>query len=412
MGRGGEITGFKQVTKPYGLCYGAAKAVNDSPDVTNELQNVMLQHASINTFVKHNSVGIHVDAQAIVRGLPAAKQLLRFAASMSRSIDPRRPYKLDDTSCVNEVPCVLLLRKRSQARKNNLDQIKLAFETAKQAFEQTFGAYQQGKKIVKELPLPARLALRDVRRHERQYIRATRKYNRAQRTCRNEWQRQRNHLVRENLERYKNEQPAIDVERQLAGKFVAEEVMGALQRTGYMTPEHMTLIDAVLTMPGATVEEEYQRRISAINAVIAFCDVQEGCPTRQSNITKKRRATNTLPSAPAKRQGSPRVDGVETNFRQAIASVCIKSPDEKSTICFLCIANSKLPATERLRAHSTPGSLTRHFIDKHVKHFPKDVHVRCNVCNEDLPHKSALMNHAERVHGVVSRRPLSALGPI
>ena len=33
----------------------------------------MLQHASINTFVKHYSVGIHVDAQAIVRGLPAQK---------------------------------------------------------------------------------------------------------------------------------------------------------------------------------------------------------------------------------------------------------------------------------------------------------------------------------------------------
>ncbi|GLA10386.1 hypothetical protein AnigIFM60653_004877, partial [Aspergillus niger] len=104
MKRGGEITGFEQVTKPYGLRYGAAKAFNDSPDVTNEVQNVMLQHASINTFVKHYSVGIHVDAQAIVRGLPAQKQLMRFAASMSRSIDPRRPYKLDDTSCVNEVP--------------------------------------------------------------------------------------------------------------------------------------------------------------------------------------------------------------------------------------------------------------------------------------------------------------------
>jgi hypothetical protein len=89
MKRGGEITGFEQVTKPYCLRYGAAKAFNDSPDVTNELQNVMLQHASINTFVKHYSVGIHVDAQAIVRGLPAQKQPMRFAASMSRSIDPR-----------------------------------------------------------------------------------------------------------------------------------------------------------------------------------------------------------------------------------------------------------------------------------------------------------------------------------
>lgn len=54
----------------------------------------------------------------------------------------------------------------------------------------------------------------------------------------------------------------------------------ALQRTGYMTPQHMTLIDTVLTMPGATVEQEYKCQISAINAVIAFCDVQEGCPSK------------------------------------------------------------------------------------------------------------------------------------
>lgn len=30
MKRGGKITGFEQVTKPYCLCYGAAKAFNDS----------------------------------------------------------------------------------------------------------------------------------------------------------------------------------------------------------------------------------------------------------------------------------------------------------------------------------------------------------------------------------------------
>ncbi|KAH8431666.1 uncharacterized protein LDX57_009321 [Aspergillus melleus] len=52
--------------------------------------------------------------------------------------------------------------------------------------------------------------------------------------------------------------------------------MGTLERTGYMTPQHMLLIDTILTMPGSTIEKEYQRRISAINAVIAFCDVEKG----------------------------------------------------------------------------------------------------------------------------------------
>ena len=100
----------------------------------------MLQHASINTFVKHYSVGIHVDAQAIVRGLPAQKQLMRFAASMSQSIDPRRPYKLDDTSCVNEVPRVCSLQGLVCERKLLWNKKKGAFEAAERKFQQNFSA--------------------------------------------------------------------------------------------------------------------------------------------------------------------------------------------------------------------------------------------------------------------------------
>ncbi|KAE8374982.1 hypothetical protein BDV26DRAFT_268992 [Aspergillus bertholletiae] len=414
MKRGGEITGFEQITKPYGLRYGAAKAFNDSPDVTNELQNVMLQHASIDTFVKHYSVGIHVDAQAIVRGLPAQKQLLRFAASMSRSIDPRRPYKLDDTSCVNEIPRVRTLRQQVQERKHIRDKTKQAYETAEQNFQRQFGGSLQTK-METELSHSARRALQDVKKREKEYMRGNKRYNRAHRVFRNEWQRQRNHLVRENLKRYKNEQPVIDSERQLSGKLVDEEVMGALERTGYMTPQLMTLIDTILTMPGATIEQEYRRRISAINAVIAVCDAEEGSPTRRAEVAQnqKRRAIDALPSPPStKRQECPSPDNREPAFCQALASVCIKSPSERPEMCFLCLGNPRLPAQERLKKYSTTGSLSRHFVDCHVKLYPREMRVWCNVCNEELKHKSHLMSHAEAAHGIVSRRPLSALGPI
>ncbi|KAA8649433.1 uncharacterized protein ATNIH1004_002104 [Aspergillus tanneri] len=192
-------------------------------------------------------VGIHVDAQAIVRRLPAQKQLMRFAASISRSIDPRQPYKLDDTSHVNEIP----------------------------------------RKVTKGLSHHARRALKGVKKYEKEYTRANQRYQRAQCEFRNEWQRQRNRLVRENLERYKNEQPVIDSERQLSGKLVDEEVLGALERTGYITPQHIILIDTVLTMPGSTVKKEYQRRIAAVNAALAFCDVEEGSPSRRPILPRK-----------------------------------------------------------------------------------------------------------------------------
>ncbi|GFF59263.1 LOW QUALITY PROTEIN: hypothetical protein IFM46972_11333 [Aspergillus udagawae] len=185
--------------------------------------------------------------------------------------------------------------------------------------------------------------------------------------------------------------------------------MGALERTGYMTPQHMILIDTILTMPGSAVEKEYRRRIAGINAVTAFCDVEEGSHTRQPNITQKHRALDVLPSAPpAKRQECTSFKEQKTTLSQAIASVCIKAQRERPTICFLCLGNPCMPEHERVKNFGTPGSLGRHFVDFHAIRYPKDM----RICKEELESKSALMNHAERVHGTVSRRPLSALGPI
>lgn len=170
-------------------------------DVTDELQNVMLQHASVNTFVRHYSVGIHVDAQAIVWGLPEEKRLMRFACSMSRSIDPRRPYKLmtEQSRFINELPSVRLLQE--------------LVEKCKQVWDACYG--------------------------KKKYKRAVRKYQQALCELRNERQQHHNCLVRENLERYKNEQPVIDSERQLSGKVVDEEVIGALAVIGiYDTAAH------------------------------------------------------------------------------------------------------------------------------------------------------------------------------
>ncbi|KAA8642595.1 uncharacterized protein ATNIH1004_011540 [Aspergillus tanneri] len=166
-------------------------------------------------------------------------------------------------------------------------------------------------------------------------------------------------------------------------------------------------------MPGSTVEKEYQRRIAAINAVIAFCNVEEG--SGRPNIAQKRKcsAMADLPSAPpAKRQERTSTDECKTALCQAVASVCISTPNERPKICFLCLGNPRLPEHERLKTYSTPGSLSLHFVDWHVKPYPKEMRVKCGVCNKELEHKAHLMNHAETAHGIVSRLPLSALGPI
>lgn len=269
-------------------------------DVSNELQNVMLQHASIDTFVRHYSVGIHVDAQAIVRGMPAQKQLMRFACSMSRSIDPRRPYRLEDSSCINDVPRVRTLEDRRQARKQIRDAKKRTYEDAQAALQQEFGDNPPKSgphsRIIRKR---WKAQEKGVKKLRQKFDHADEQYDRAVKQVRNEKRWQKHRLIRENLERYKNEQPVIDSERQLSGKVVDEEVMEALQRTGYMTPQHMTLIDSVLTMPGTTVEKEYERRIAAINAVIAVCDAEEGAPSRPRAPQKRPADAVDIPPAAA-----------------------------------------------------------------------------------------------------------------
>ena len=108
-------------------------------DVSNELQNVMLQHASIDTFVRHYSVGIYVDAQAIVRGIPAQKQLIRFAYLISRSIDPCRPYRLKDSSYIKDITRIRILEDRKQVRKRIRDAKKRNCEEVYARLQQEFG---------------------------------------------------------------------------------------------------------------------------------------------------------------------------------------------------------------------------------------------------------------------------------
>lgn len=251
-----------------------------------------------------------------------------------------------------------------------------------------------------------------VKKLQQKFDHTDEQYNRSVKQLRNKKGRQRNRLIRENLERYKNKQPVVDSERQLSGKVVDKEVLVALERIGYITPQHMILIDTVLTMPGTTIEKEYERRIAAINAVIAVCDTEEGTPSR-SRVARKRSADagDMLPTPSLrKRQNLTPIGESDDAFSKAIASVCVKSLEERPTIYFICLGTPRLPQSERLRIYKNSGSLSRHFVSKYVKPFSNDIRCECSICGEKLESKSMLLNHTERVHGTVSRSSKTALG--
>jgi Protein of unknown function (DUF3435) len=68
----------------------------------------------------------------------------------------------------------------------------------------------------------------------------------------------------------------IDIERQLSGLKFNKDVKTNLESLDDKPLEQKRLITIVMTLPAATLEDEMRRRNAAINAVIAYCKVEEG----------------------------------------------------------------------------------------------------------------------------------------
>ncbi|KAL4757633.1 uncharacterized protein BDW70DRAFT_153214 [Aspergillus foveolatus] len=220
-------------------------------------------------------------------------------------------------------------------------------------------------------------------------------------------QRQQNSLIQENMECYRNKQPMINLEWQLTGKLVNTKVLDTLERKSSMSPQYLVVANTLLTMPGTALEAECQRQINAINMLTAFCSVEEGHPMPRTCQSCRRPVPdndNDEFSTPAKQQRHVLGDNTKIALQKAMESVRIKDRRERPTICFLCLANPNLLLKERTAKHKTPGSLTRHFLWKHI-HPPWPARgVECNVCGMgSLAQKADLLNHAELCHGTVVR---------
>lgn len=317
--------------------------------VTDSVQNLILAHASTQTFLKHYlDLRVNVDIAKVYRHMKPENKLMGFACSMSRSIDPRRPWFLnpEQSKSVNNLPQILKLQKR-------VDRLSGALAGSRKA--------KLHEKAVKRL--------------------------------RNEKQRQRRLLLDQIITTYNREQPVRDSARQLSGKGAVEDVLGALERPENRTPEHLLLIDAIMTLPATSLEEEILRRITAINAVTAYCGVEEGRSYgRQTGLSEVTSTINTKAETPV--QSNP-----GNALRCAIVSV---QTDTRPLICFLCVGNTDLPMCDRVKKYATVGSLSRHF-RRHVTKLKTDRKVDCKICNVRGMHRMHLQNHAERFHGTVTR---------
>ncbi|KAF1814282.1 hypothetical protein P152DRAFT_465179 [Eremomyces bilateralis CBS 781.70] len=359
MKKVGELTGFKLLLRPYALRYGAGKAFNENGNVSEALQNLMMQHGDPRTFLKHYlhrrvtvdaaalkhylHRRVTVDAAAIVRRLQPQDAVMQAACNMSRWIDPNQPWGLtaEQADSVNQNP---LIRSLLQDR----DRLK--------------------------------------RRYGPKHI----KYIEHNKTIIGEKQRLRASLLAELQEKYEKEGPVRAIERQLSGvKISQNSKANGCKR----------LIEAlILAPPGNTLEEEFRRRSEAIIAVTEYCKIEEG-DTPKSRTRSRGQTKRLLIKKEDDYRSAASAEPMEKEIEAAMLSVF---KEKRPTICFLCLGNVALPLTTRVYSFSIPSDLSKHFRRKHLSNIRDGERIDCRVCNILLNCKMHLQNHAMKIHGTVS----------
>lgn len=302
-----------------------------------DLRNLIMKHSTTDVFLKHYlSTRITTDAQAVVRGFAPQELLIQAACRMSRWIDPLRPrYLTKEQNCsVAQDPRIL----------------KLELKKAKM------------KKLSPD-------------------------YKKLQRDIYNEKQRLRHALRIRVRKEWDRTQAEKDIRQQLSGKTFEEKIKTDLRRSPERTPQHLELIESIMSLPGSSLAEEIQRRSKAIRAVAAYCHFEEGGMSRHQR------------SGPRANDG-PRetVEIDEVTLKMAQEAV---KKERRPTICFVCLGNEQLTLTTRTHHFYTSGDLTRHF-KKHVVKVNDSEGVDCNICQVHLVNSTHLQRHAFDAHGTVS----------
>ncbi|VTT72992.1 unnamed protein product [Fusarium fujikuroi] len=360
----GVFAGFMFTVILYTLRYNSANEFDNSPNISDGLRNLLLQHANSNTFRKHY-LGrvVSVDTMAVVRRTKQQNALMRQACSIGYSASTRRPTHLtaEQSAAVDGDPEIQkLVHQRQELRK-----VAKGSPKAREKIESITKALQS-----------LRVKLR--RELKQQY--------------RQGWSRK---------------QAVVDIERQLAGQ-TFEESPSPSDESSYSAqeqhPAQKRLFEALTAPVADTLEGEHQRRNNAVLAVMAYCPVQESPVPRTRNQAMVTKNRSPLRLNTAGKEPQPMND-----IGTAIASVFVTNRDERSRRCFLCIGTATTlqpsdPAIERLiNPFYSPGDLSKHFKRRHLSNLQPNERLHCRLCDETLDHKMHLQNHAETVHGTVSQ---------
>jgi hypothetical protein len=208
-------------------------------------------------------------------------------------------------------------------------------------------------------------------------------------------QRLRAALLKHVQERWDLEHPVDEIERQLSGLKLSQDVKTTLAQIDEMPPLQKRLAETIMTLPGTTIEEEFRRRNAAIDAVAAYCHFQEG---GAAALLRKRSFTRRASPTPSK-EANPQLAAAEAEKQALSDAMLLVFTEKRTTTCFLCLGEQSLPFEKRTYKFASPGDLIKHFKRKHLAHIKEGDRLKCKVCRMGLQHKQHLQNHAETIHG-------------
>jgi Protein of unknown function (DUF3435) len=203
-------------------------------------------------------------------------------------------------------------------------------------------------------------------------------------------------VVKEYREYYFYNRPTWDIEAQARGEMEEEYEQPAMN---LVIPERARLANILCLQPDDWTEEElFQRRVEAIDLMVAFCDKKE---TGRTNRTQR----PTRVEAYIK-QESP---GSDTSSEPDL------EPDPfpllmEATQCPDCIGDEQLSVEARKFKWCRPPVLNDHFDDAHLARRETAAqrgeaiwcgHPKCR--QEKFVHVDHFRSHVERVHGVSLR---------
>lgn len=119
-----------------------------------------------------------------------------------------------------------------------------------------------------------------------------------------------------------------DIERQLAGNWRPDQVID--KRCRPQGPAQKRLVQALTAPSDGTLEGQYRRRDNAIDAVIAYCIVEEGQTVRRTNTS------STEPN----RLGTSGDTLAKSPLQIAKTTIFVKTERERPRRCFVCIGKA------------------------------------------------------------------------